>query len=144
MFDFENEEEQETSGKELALVFVKQAGEHNDALIYEFYFSDRPEDAIGKRWEDVCQYQVSPPEEEFCTKIGVLKTSEIVLSLLEESDCFRYLEGVNKIVALAWEYIEDFNELPSLEYEMLSFFYGAPMSEVIDKLESKGLVLQFD
>jgi hypothetical protein len=142
--EVEDDEDNELGGAGgLHLIYVSEAGEHNDDVIYEFFFSDRPDDAIGENWEDVCLYNVKPPQEEFCTKIGVLKTSAMQFSLLEEQEQFRYLEGVFGVIALAWEYVEDFNALPSLEYSMLSFFYGAPLEEVVTKLKGRNLELEW-
>lgn len=127
----------------LHLIYVSEAGDHNDDIIYEFIFSDRPDDAIGKNWEDTCLFNVELPQKEFCTKVGVLKTSEIVFSLLEEQNEFRYLDGVYGVIALAWEYIEHYSDLPSLEYSLLSFPYGDPLENVTQKLKNKGLSLEW-
>lgn len=125
----------------LRLIYVSEAGEHNDEIIYEFIFSDRSDDAMGKGWEDTCLYNVRLPEEEFCTKIGVLKTSAIRFSLLEEFTELRYLDGVFGFSALAWEYIEHYADLTNFECLLLSFFFGSPLEEVVEKLEGRGLKL---
>lgn len=127
----------------LHLIYVSEAGEHNEDVIYEFIFSDRPDDAIGKNWEDTCLFNVELPEKEFCTKIGILKTSKMVLSLLEEQNEFRYLDGVYGVIALAWEYIEHYSDLPSLEYSLMSFAYGDPFDMVIHKLKNRGYTLEW-
>ena len=138
----EDDDENELGGAGgLRLIYVSEAGQHNDELIYEFIFSDRSDDAMGEGWEDTCLFNVNPPEEEFCTKIGVLKTSAIQFSLLEEQNEFRYLDGVFGFIPVAWEYIEHYADLPNFECVLLSFFFGSPLEEVVKKLKSRELEL---
>lgn len=142
--EVEDDDDNELGGAErLHLIYVSEAGEHNDDIIYEFIFSDRPDDAMGEGWEDTCLFNVKPPEAEFCAKIGVLKTSAIRLSLLEEQNEFRYLDGVFGFIPVAWEYIEYYADLPNFECVLLSFFFGSPLEEVVAKLKSRNLELEW-
>jgi hypothetical protein len=123
-----------------ALVFVTKVGEVNERPVYEFIFSNEPDSAVGPQWENICQYNVEPPLEKWISLIARIEPEDdLVFTLLEELDNFRYLDGVFGAVALAWEFIEDYSDLANFNTELLAFRYGEKLDMVKLKLESRGL-----
>lgn len=125
----------------LFLVFITKVGELNDQPVYEFIFSSDPESACGPQWENVCEYNVEPPEPKWIDKIGTLEASELTLTLLEELDNFRYLDGVFGAVALGFEFIDNYGKMNNLNAGILKFMYGEPLEEVQRKLNERSLEL---
>lgn len=138
-FDFSDTPE---TGGELFLIFVTKVGEVNEQPIYEFLFSEDPDSACGPQWENICEFQVEPPQEQWVQKTGRLAPSELVLTLLEELDNFRYLDGVFGAISLAFEYIEDYSQMDNLNAGILKFGYGESMDVVLRKLKERGLELE--
>jgi hypothetical protein len=139
--------------EDLKLIYVSKVGEiYGKTDIYEFIFSDDSENAIGFGWEQICLHNVEPPHEEYRTLIATLKTDKelsttdkdkkMVLSLLEEQNEFRYLDGVFGFIGLAWEYIEDYQMLDSLNEERIVFHFGESFTSVERKLRLKKLTLE--
>jgi hypothetical protein len=130
--------------KDLKLIFVTKIGEIYDTTdIYEFIFSDNADEAIGYGWEMPCYNNVEPPKDSYNTLIATLKGGDLVLSLLEEQNEFRYLDGVFGFISLAWEYIEDYQMLDSLNDARVCFSYGDTLEEVERKLAQKKLSLDY-
>jgi hypothetical protein len=126
--------------EDLKLIYVTKIGEtHNDEFVYEFIFSEAADDAIGEGWEEICAYSVHPPQKEFIDKVITLHTKDFELSLLEEQENFRYLDGVLGVISLAWEFVDDYALRPSLNEPLLVFGYGDPIEDVVSQFKDKGL-----
>jgi len=125
----------------LFLIFITKVGELNDQPVYEFIFSSDPESACGPGWETICEFQVEPPETKWIDKIGTLQASPLVLTLLEELDNFRYLDGVFGAVALGFEFIDNYGKMSNLNETILKFMYGEPLDQVVTKLKERSLEL---
>lgn len=136
-FDFSTKH----SGDELFLVFITKVGELNDEPVYEFIFSNDPESACGPQWENICEFNVEPPDSVWIQKIGTLQSSSLELTLLEELDNFRYLDGVFGAVSLGFEYIDNYSKMANLNDSILKFMYGEPLEEVVAKLKERNLEL---
>ncbi len=137
-FDFSTKPAQDGG---LFLIFITKVGELNEEPVYEFIFSDDPDSACGPQWENICEFQVEPPESKWIHQIGTLQTSGLVLTLLEELDNFRYLDGVFGAIALGFEYIDNYGKMTDLNQTILKFMYGEPLEEVVAKLKARGLGL---
>lgn len=124
-----------------SLVYIHKAGEVNDSPIYEFYFSNDPDSACGPWWENICEYNVEPPLEKYVALVARFEPEDLVLTLLEELDNFRYLDGVFGVLALGWEYVEDYTQMSNFNTELLAFRYGERLDVVQSKLKAKGLGL---
>jgi len=124
------------------LLYINEIGvDYKGQRQYEFVFGDDIS-AINDSWYIVpSSTRATPPELENIKKIGLLKNSDIVLDLVQNSDYFGVIDSVEGIIALGWEnYDNQFNEL----YLRLSFFYGEEINSIIDKLNKKGLSLIFE
>jgi hypothetical protein len=129
--------------KDLQLIFVTKVGEmYDEGDVYEFIFSDNAALAIGYNWEKPCQYNVEPPQQEYAQLVARLSGEGLQLTLLEEMYEFRYLDGVNHFIALAWEYVDDYQTLDDLNQTLLSFHYGETYAQVQRKLADRSLSLE--
>ena len=125
----------------LFLIFITKVGELNDEPVYEFIFSNDPDSACGPQWENICEFNVEPPESKWIQQIGTLQSSSLTLTLLEELDNFRYLDGVFGAISLGFEYIDNYGKMVNLNDSILKFMYGEPLEEVVSKLKARSLEL---
>ena len=86
------------------LVYVNELGpNYRGDNIYEFIFSDI-DDVWGEDWDaEPAAGKPLPPNVEYIRKVGVLKNSEINLTLIQNSDFFGIYDAIEGVIALAWE-----------------------------------------
>jgi len=126
------------------LIYVNELGpNYKGEISYEFIFSDSVEGIWGDSWESKpSNGYPSPPDLEHITKVGVLKTDETTLSVIQNSDYFSMVDAMDKVIALAWE-----NETEEINFDMvkrLVFNFGQNEESVKDKLYERDFVLEFE
>ena len=102
---------------------------------YLFYFTENLEDVVGEGWNTMpCSDTVKPPHERYIAKLGILSTKKIYLDVLADSDYNTYLDGVDRIHALAWE---------SVGNNRMSFLFGESLIEVESKLAAREIYFEY-
>jgi hypothetical protein len=126
------------------LIYVNGLGpNYKGDNIYEFIFSDVKNDVWGENWESKpSNGNPLPPNIEFIKKVGVLKNSEIKLSLIQDSDFFSMIDALDDVISLAWE-----SEDSDINFEInkrLVFRFGEDEKTIKNKLYERDIVLEFD
>ncbi len=128
--------------EKLYLIYINNIGKDwKGNYLYEFLYSDNLDGVDGDDWDSVpASGRPEPPHEEFVKKVGRL-TTEIKLSLIQDSDTFCIWDAVDGIIALGWENIDEYGEYPETR---LWFKYGEDLSSINDKLYEKDIVLDYE
>lgn len=128
--------------KKLYLIYINNVGKDwQGNYLYEFLYSDKIKDIHGEDWDSVpASNRPEPPYEEHVKKVGKL-TTEIKLSLVQQSDTFCVWDAVDGIIALGWENIDEYDEYPDVR---LWFKFGEEIEKVQEKLFEKELILTYD
>lgn len=126
------------------LIYVNELGpNYKGEITYEFIFSDSIEGIWGDSWESKpSNGYPSPPDLEHINKVGVLKTDETTLSVIQNSDYFSMVDAMDGVIALAWE-----NETEEVNFDRvkrLVFNFGQNEESVKDKLYERDFVLGFE
>jgi hypothetical protein len=109
--------------------------------MYEFIFSDSL-DVDGEEWDaQPANGYPKPPQIEFIKKVGVLKDSDIKLSLIQDSDFFGMKDAMDGVICLGWEIESD--DIRVLNTRLV-FKFGELEQEVKDKLYERDVVLEFE
>ena len=125
------------------LIFINSLGvNYKGENTYEFIFSKTLE-VWGESWDSkpANSYPL-PPDLEYINKVGILKTSEIALELIQHSDVFSVMDATDDVIALGWE-VETEN-VDFSETKRLVFKFGQTEEEVKNKLYERDIVLQFE
>jgi hypothetical protein len=125
------------------LIYVNKLGQnYKGENLYEFIFSDSLENVWGESWESKpANGYPSPPNIEFITKVGVLKNT-LDLEVLQNSDIFTMIDGMDDVIALAWE-----NESEIVNFDIkkrLVFRFGENIEIIKNKLYERDIVLEFE
>jgi hypothetical protein len=126
------------------LIYVNELGpNYKGDNTYEFIFSNSLEEIWGDSWEsNPANGYPSPPDLEFINKVGILKSSEITLSVIQKSDYFSMTDCMDDVISLAWE-----NELDEIDFTIkkrLVFRFGETEQSVKNKLYERDIVLEFE
>jgi hypothetical protein len=121
------------------LIYVNGLGpNYKGDNLYEFIFSDE-KDVWGESWESKpCNGYPIPPDLKYIKKVGVLRNTDIKLELIQNSDFFCMIDGLDDVVALAWE-AEDENIKTRLVFK-----FGETEEEIKNKLYERDLILEFE
>ena len=125
------------------LIYVNKLGSnYKGENLYEFIFSDNINGIWGESWDSKpANGYPSPPDLEFITKVGLLK-NELDFEVLQNSDIFSMIDGMDDVIALAWE-----NESEGVNFEKdkrLVFRFGDTLDSVKNKLYARDIVLEFE
>ncbi len=125
------------------LIYVNKLGSnYKGENLYEFIFSDSTENIWGESWDSKpANGYPSPPDLEFISKVGLLK-NVLDFEVLQNSDIFSMFDGVEDVIALAWE-----KESESVNFEKdkrLVFRFGDTLDSVKNKLYARDIVLEFE
>ncbi len=122
------------------LVYINNVGTEWDGdNLYEFLFSNTPEDVDGYGWDIVpASGQAKPPVRDLIGLVGKVNT-DITFKLVQDSDTFAYWDSVDGIVSIGWEDIDDYTTYPE---SRLFFKYGESVDSVVDKLYERDLSLK--
>ena len=128
--------------EKLYLIYINSIGKDwKGNYLYEFLYGDNIDGVDGEEWDSVpASGRPEPPHEEFVKKVGRL-TTELKLSLIQESNTFCIWDAVDGIIALGWEDIDEYDEYPE---NRLWFKFGEELSSVNDKLYEKDIVLNYE
>ena len=126
------------------LVYVNELGPNfRGDNIYEFIFSD-VDDVWGDDWDaEPANGRPQPPNINYVKKVGVLKNSEIELTLIQNSDFFGVYDAVDGVIALSWEK-GDSDEILISKKKRLVFQYGETVESVENKLYERDIVLKWE
>ena len=126
------------------LVYVNELGPNfRGDNIYEFIFSDL-DDVWGDEWDaEPAGGKPSPPEINYVKKVGVLKNSDISLTLIQNSDFFGFYDAIDDVIALAWENT-DSDDILIHKRKRLVFRYGESIQSIEDKLYEREIVLKWE
>lgn len=125
------------------LIFVNKLGSnYKGENLYEFIFSESVENIWGESWESKpANGYPSPPDLELISKVGLLK-NELDFEVLQNSDYFSMIDGIDDVIALAWE-----NESENVNFDKnkrLVFRFGESLESVKNKLYARDIVLEFE
>jgi hypothetical protein len=128
--------------EKLYLIYINSVGKDwQGNYLYEFLYSNTIKNVDGEDWDAVpASNRPEPPSEEFVKKVGKL-TTNVKLSLVQESDTFSVWDAVDGIIALGWENIDEYDEYPEVR---LWFKFGEEIKTVNDKLYEKDIVLEYN
>lgn len=125
------------------LIYVNKLGSnYKGENLYEFIFSESTENIWGDSWESKpANGYPSPPDIELVSKVGVLKNT-LDFEVLQNSDIFSMIDGMDDVIALAWE-----NESEKVNFDTqtrLVFRFGDSIESVKNKLYERDIVLEFE
>lgn len=124
----------------MRLIYVNEIGsDYKGQKQYEFIFSEGTEIDM-EEWFDVPASSTltsKSPSIEYIDLVGLLKDTDLVLELIQNSDYFGVIDAVDGIIAMAWEK-SNFD----LEHERLFFRFGETLESVSKKLKSRGYLLE--
>jgi hypothetical protein len=124
----------------MRLIYVNEIGsDYKGQRQYEFIFSESAEIDI-EEWFDVPASSTmtsKSPSIEYIDLVGLLKDTDLVLELIQNSDYFGVIDAVDGIIAMAWEK-SNFD----LESDRLFFRFGENIESVSKKLKSRGFSLE--
>lgn len=121
------------------LIYINELGrDYKGQRQYEFIFG-KSKDVLEDEWFIIpSSGRAVPPQLESIDLVGLLKNSDLVLDLVQNSDYFGVIDAVDGIIALGWEPFDmDADERPN----RVSFHFGETLESVTDKLITKGLRL---
>ena len=109
----------------------------------EFTPFEQLPDWIQKECNTLLKFKFEPgtDREEFISKVGLLK-NVLDFEVLQNSDIFSMFDGVEDVIALAWE-----KESESVNFEKdkrLVFRFGDTLDSVKNKLYARDIVLEFE
>lgn len=128
----------------MILVYVNELGpNYKGDNIYEFIFSDSSE-VWGDDWDsEPASGKPLPPDIQYIKRVGVLRNSNIDLTLIQNSDYFGVYDAIDGVIALAWE---DSNSDDILIHKKtrLVFNFGDDIQTIEDKLYERDVVLKWE
>jgi hypothetical protein len=125
------------------LIYVNKLGQnYKGENLYEFIFSENLESIWGESWDSKpANGYPSPPDLELVSKVGLLK-NVLDFEVLQNSDIFSMIDGMDDVIALAWE-----NESENVNFDKqkrLVFRFGDKIEDVKNKLYERDIVLEFE
>jgi hypothetical protein len=143
----------------LQLIYVLSIGKNSKGEnIYEFLFSENPEDVDVESWNwdqspAIEHKEFSVPTEDYVDASFTLTTKSVKLKCLHDARDRSYMHGYHLIHALAYEefedddeesYIEEFEEMyeeSNDDAPILVFHYFMRLKDVKDRLYERNLML---
>lgn len=123
----------------MRLIYVNEIGsDYKGQKQYEFIFSESTEIDMDE-WFDVpasSTQSSKSPDINYIDLVGLLKDTDIVFELIQNSDYFGVIDAVDGIIAMAWEK-SNFD----LEHDRMFFRFGETIESVEKKLIKRGLIL---
>ena len=121
------------------LIYVNEIGsDYKGQKQYEFIFSTSTEIDMDE-WFKIpasSSFQTKSPDVEYVDLVGLLKNTDLLLELVQDSDYFGVIDAVDGVVAMAWEKF-DFDS----ENERLTFKFGESIESVTKKLKLRDYTL---
>jgi len=123
----------------MKLIYINEIGsDYKGQKQYEFIFSESTEIDMDE-WFDVpasSTNTIKTPHIEYIDLIGLLKDTDLVFELIQNSDYFGVIDAVDGVIALAWEK-SNFD----LDDERVYFKFGESIESVDKKLKNRKLAL---
>jgi len=123
----------------MRLIYVNEIGtDYKGQKQYEFIFSESTEIDMDEWFDVPASSTVSSksPHVEYIDQVGLLKDTDIVFELIQNSDYFGVIDAVDGIIAMAWEK-SNFD----LDEDRLYFRFGETYENVSKKLKQRGITL---
>jgi hypothetical protein len=123
----------------MRLIYINEIGtDYKNEKQYEFIFSKSTEFDIESWLEIPASISTTPksPDLEYIDLVGLLKNSDIVLDLVQNSDYFGVIDAVDGVISLGWE---KFNI--ESENQRLTFNFGETLDSVSKKIKQRGFRL---
>ena len=121
------------------LIYVNEIGsDYKGQKQYEFIFSDSTEIDMDE-WFIIPSTATSlskSPSIEYIHLVGLLKNTDLLLELVQNSDYFGVIDAVDGVIAMAWEKFDFENE-----EERLTFKFGESLENVTKKLAKRNYEL---
>jgi hypothetical protein len=126
------------------LIYVNELGpNYKGENTYEFIFSNSLDNVWGDGWDSrPSNGYPLPPDLELITKVGTLKSDNVLLSVIQKSDYFSMIDAIDNVIALSWE--EETNSVDFENVKRLVFKFGETEQDVKDKLYERDIVLEFE
>ena len=107
----------------MKLIYINELGpDYKGHNIYEFIFS-KDMDVWGEKWESKPSNSYpSPPDMQHIHKVGILKNTDVKLTLIQNSDYFSMEEALDLMNEIAPEHLEVMTKNP---FELLPFIKHA-------------------
>jgi hypothetical protein len=124
----------------MRLIYVNEIGsDYKGQRQYEFIFSESDEIDMDEWFDVPASSTVTPksPHIDYINQVGLLKDTDIVFELIQNSDYFGVIDAVDGIIAMAWEK-SNFD----LEEDRLFFRFGETIVDVSKKLKQRGISLE--
>jgi hypothetical protein len=125
------------------LLFINGLGSnYKGDNLYEFIFGDT-NDVWGEEWDTTpAASKPLPPQLDNVEKVGILKTSNVELELVQNSDYFSMEDAIDGVICLGWEN-NNFELVPNHKPRLV-FHFGEPEEDVKGKLYERDIILEFD
>jgi hypothetical protein len=124
----------------MVLIYINEIGsDYKGQKQYEFIFS-KSTDLDMEEWFTIpasSSLEPKSPRIEYIDLIGLLKDTDVVLELIQNSDYFGIIDAVDGVVSLGWEPF-DYNS----ENKRLWFKFGETVESVTKKLKQRNYILQ--
>jgi hypothetical protein len=121
------------------LIFINEIGsDYKGQKQYEFIFSDHDEIEV-EGWYTIpasLSIESLSPEIESVQLVGLLKNTDLILELIQNSDYFGVIDAVDGVISLGWEKFD--NESVN---ERLTFKFGDTLDVVTKKLKKRNFQL---
>lgn len=118
------------------LIYINEIGsDYKGQKQYEFIFSQSNEFDIDE-WLVIpaaSTSQSKSPNVEYVDLIGLLKNTDLVLELIQNSDYFGIIDAVDGVVCLGWEKFDI-----ESDKTRLNFKFGESIDSVSKKLKNRG------
>ncbi len=126
------------------LIYVNELGpNYKGENTYEFIFSNSLDNVWGDGWDSrPSNGYPLPPDLELITKVGTLKSDNVLLTVIQKSDYFSMIDAIDNVIALSWE--EETNSVDFENVKRLVFKFGETEQDVKDKLYERDIVLEFE
>lgn len=135
------------SEKDLKLIFIVKIGfDHKGRALYEFLFSGSDLNEIwGDDWEtQPARSMPQTPDNEYINLVGSLRTDNVELKVLQESDSFCMQDGIDGVIALGWETHDNIDDTNDAIENRLVFKFGDSKESVENTLYKRELILKYE
>jgi hypothetical protein len=123
----------------MRLIYVNEIGEdYKGQKQYEFIFSKNTELDIDEWFAIPATSSIlsKSPDVQYVDLVGLLKNSDIILELVQNSDYFGVIDAVDGVIALGWEKFNNEDQ-----HERLTFKFGEKIEDVSKKIKERGFHL---
>ena len=118
----------------MKLIYIKHIGQNiNKQNIYTFLFAPYLQDEVDYNYEPEALQETKIPNFVFSKTI----TTELTLSLIQDSPCFGMRHAIDGIIAIAYENMDGYEFYP--EDGRLVLHFGLTYEQCVEKLNNKGI-----